>query len=115
MVIKINGVQQALKWVLEPEKVEKAKSWMDRINEFSDSVIQKEIEWFVHPLQEGVKDGFLGVIKVLNSFSLEIIILGVVFCGIGMIVAPLIGSSSGKWFGRTVFVMLVGAVWRILI
>lgn len=52
---------------------------------------------------------------LLNNNSSEIVTFWLVICGGMMMIAPLIGKSAGKWFGRAVGGLWLGAIWRLLI
>jgi hypothetical protein len=118
VVVKMNGV---LNYVLDPEKATEGASggffhdlWSG-VGNFSDDFLAKETEWLFKPIGNALKDGFMGVVHLINMHSIEIITLGVIFTAIGMIVAPLMGSKSATWFGRVIFVMLTGSIWRLLL
>lgn len=64
---------------------------------------------------EGFGKGVMALINLLNSYSTEIITMGIMVCGVGMMLSPMIGSNQSKWFGRTIAVFWLGIVWRILI
>lgn len=55
------------------------------------------------------------LITVLNTNSPGIITLAVIICGFGMMFGPMVGSTTGKWLGRMLAVLLVGVIWRALI
>jgi len=129
VAVKINGT---LKYVLsEPEKVVEVSDgggggvwgWLsdtvdgvwEWMNNTADTVVQAEFDFIMKPIVGLIKAGFKSLIDLLNAHSVDIIMIGVMSCSIGMIVAPLLGSNSGKWFGRVLFVCLVGAIWRLLI
>jgi hypothetical protein len=58
---------------------------------------------------------FDALITLLNANSAEIITLAVCVCAFGMMFGSMIGSSTGKWFGRLAAVLLGGVIWRSLI
>lgn len=55
------------------------------------------------------------LLDLLNSNSTEIITLGVIVCAFGMMVAPMLGSTAGRWFGRLFATLAVGVIWRMFI
>ena len=71
---------------------------MSWLSETGDKFVGAEVEFLFKPVGIFLKEGFLGVLKLLNSHSVEIITLGIIGTSVGMMVAPLLGSSSGKWF-----------------
>lgn len=52
-------------------------------------------------------------VTTLNTWSPEIITLGIVTCAVGMMVGPLVGST--KWLGRLFVTFWIGVIWRVLI
>lgn len=58
---------------------------------------------------------FDALITLLNTNSPGIITLAVILCGFGMMFGPMVGSTTGKWLGRTLAVLLIGVIWRALI
>jgi hypothetical protein len=115
IVVKLNGTFSHILSVLEPEKaLKESDGFWDWINDAADGFISTEVSWFLKPLGLALKDGVMGIIHLLNTFSAEIITLGIIAGAIGMIIAPLMGSTSARWFGRVVFVSLVGSVWRLI-
>lgn len=77
------------------------------IKGFGDKVIDAVSGW-LHDLS-------LQFIQLLNSNSAEIVTFGIVVCGGMMMIAPLLGKSSGKWFGRAVGLLWIGAIWRLVL
>ncbi|MNV73048.1 hypothetical protein D3C71_1661780 [compost metagenome] len=116
IAVKMNGV---LQYYIDPDTPKEDGSifrdMLDGLNNFADGFISKEVEWIIKPIGESLKDGFTGLVDLLNAYSPEIITLGIIFCSVGMILSPVIGGTSGKWFGRVLFVALIGSVWRILV
>lgn len=55
------------------------------------------------------------LINLLNSYSSEIITTGIIFMGFGMMIGPLIGRPSEKWFGGMMIILWGGVVWRLII
>jgi murein DD-endopeptidase MepM/ murein hydrolase activator NlpD len=90
-------------------------SFMEKVNRFADGFIHKEMEWVVKPTGKVVGDGFGYFIDVINSYSIEIIILAVDICAIGVMIGPMIGQFGGKWLGRLFTVFFLGAIWRLII
>lgn len=90
-------------------------NFYDGFSKVSDEIVGAEIEFFVKPFVSFVKDCFFGLIDLLNAHSVEIITLGMVFGALGMMVGPIVGSRPGKWFGRVIFVGMIGAIWRVII
>lgn len=106
MLVKMNGIS-----LVEPE----GNGIMDRLNDFADSVIEKEVEWILNPIYKMIEGGFSHIIEVLNANSAEIITFGVVGCALAMMFAPVMGSSAGKWLGRIVGILWIGITWRMVI
>lgn len=114
VTVKINGTVSHVLSYVDPVKEEGGGFW-DWLNGIADSIVQAEVDLILKPIIGAFKAGIAGIINLLNENSLEIITFGVIGCSVGMIVAPIMGSNSGTWFGRVVFVILAGAVWRLLI
>jgi murein DD-endopeptidase MepM/ murein hydrolase activator NlpD len=55
------------------------------------------------------------LLNVLNGNSTEIIVMAVIVCAFMGMLAPMFGSSSGKWFGGAFLALVVGVIWRLLI
>lgn len=55
------------------------------------------------------------LVTLLNTNSVEIITFGIVICGLGMMIAPFMGSHPSKWLGRTFGILWLGVIWRVLI
>lgn len=76
-------------------------------------------DWFVNFLGEKatsiVVDPLSHLLSLLNTYSVEIIVIGVVACAFGAMIAPFIGSETSKWWGRLIGVMVIGSIWRMLI
>jgi hypothetical protein len=116
VIVKMNGAFSHILALLEPEKIaEESEGFWDKLNGFADGVVAKETEWLFRPIGEALKDGIMGVFHLINMHSIEIITLGVITGAIGMMIGPLMGSTSARWFGRVMFVMLVGSVWRLIL
>lgn len=118
MLLRINNV------LTDP--VEEAGSILDKVNDFADWFIGKETELLLKPaagVTESVaseifgwiRDGASYVISMLNTFSPEIITLGVIICAGGMMVAPLWNGGGTKWSGRLFVVLLGGVIWRMIL
>lgn len=94
MIITING------YVLED------KSLMDKINDFSDWVVQKEIEIILKPLIES----FLAFVKHIFLKLTELIPDLVPFVVCVLIAIGMFGHFS-KWLSRATVVFVGGVVW----
>lgn len=90
-------------------------SFSDWFNTLSDKVIYAEVDFFVKVVGGVIKGLFLGIVDLLNTYSVEIILGGVLWCGFSCMLAPLFGGRSGEWVGRTAFVLIFGSIWRIII
>lgn len=88
-------------------------SVMDRINEFSDWFIGKEMELFVKPVTNTFADWARHIAEVVNANSAEIITFAIVISAGGVMLGPLIGAGN-KWFGRLFATFWVGIIWRVL-
>lgn len=108
------------------EPTEESGGIIDRINDFADWFIGKETELFVKPaagvaesvasqIFEWMREGAVALINVLNTFSPEIITLGVIVCAGGIMVAPLWNGGGTKWSGRLFVVLLGGVIWRMIL
>lgn len=87
-------------------------AWLgDRTGEFMQFVFEAVFKL----LGQGLLSLFNSLIDLLNQHSVDIIAFAILICGIGMIVAPAIGSDSSKWFGRALFVSMCGAIWRVVL
>jgi hypothetical protein len=105
---------------------EPAGGFMDKVNEFADKFIDKEIEILTKPVEglaESVADSILAklsdgaaaLLSLLNSYSPEIITLGVVACAFGFMLGPIWNGGATKWSGRLFVTILVGVVWRMIL
>lgn len=103
--------------LIDPTSVVQAvadpKGFMDYVNDFSDWFIDKEAEYIVKPVSNTFMDWIHHAVAILNANSAEIITLGIIVCGAGMMVGPMIGGGS-KWFGRLFAVFFGGTIWRVL-
>lgn len=104
VALKINGVLQ-----LVPVEKHGFTGWA---SDMGENIL---ISGIFKPLGNAVKDAFLSMVHMLNDNSVEIISFCILGTSIGMMVAPMLDHSSGKWFGRVLFIALVGAVWRIIL
>lgn len=117
VTVKIGGVVQ---YVLDsesgrqPERGIGAKI-LDGYNSLSEKIINGEIEMILKPVGMAIKDMFLSLISWLNANSLDIIMLGVLITGFGMMVTPLISDGANKWLGRFFFVIFMGSLWRMFL
>lgn len=84
------------------------------LDNFSDTVLNKEAEWIFKPIGMGIWNGIKSIFAELTLYNVEIIMVLVTVCGIGMMMGPLLGSTSGKWLGRMFFTIIVGTGWRAL-
>lgn len=66
-------------------------------------------------LKDWLRETSAALVHLLDVYMDEIVGVAVIFCGFGMMFAPLLGSTAGKWFGRAVFITWCGIVWRILV
>lgn len=76
-------------------------------------------DWFIDLLGNKL-GGFLvdsatHLIMLLNTYSVEIIVSGIVACAFGAMLSPFIGSETSKWWGRLIGVMVIGTIWRMII
>jgi murein DD-endopeptidase MepM/ murein hydrolase activator NlpD len=55
------------------------------------------------------------LIELLNANAAEITTLGIVICAGGLMIAPITGGNSSKWFGKMFIVFFVGAIWQVFI
>jgi murein DD-endopeptidase MepM/ murein hydrolase activator NlpD len=55
------------------------------------------------------------LLSALNGNSTEIITMVVIVFAFMAMLAPVFGSSSGKWFGATFLALVIGTIWRWLI
>jgi hypothetical protein len=118
MLVRINGLAYSTVGnVFAPDKGSSDDSggFIDWLNSVADGFVNAEVSTILKPIWYTIKQVLGSLVSALNVHSVEIITLGVVYCSIGMMVAPLMGSTSARWFGRVVFVMLVGSIWRLLI
>jgi|SRR5690606_17454835 len=60
------------------------------------------------------KEGIMAFVRLLNTYSVEIITMGVIVCGFGMMIAP-ISKQENKWFGRLFTILMSGVIWRMII
>lgn len=67
----------------------------------------KLYEWLAHKGQI--------VVDLINANAAEVITLGIVVCAAGMMLAPMMGSTAGKWMGRMFVVFLLGVIWSVFI
>jgi murein DD-endopeptidase MepM/ murein hydrolase activator NlpD len=94
---------------------------LEKWNAAGDFIVGKEVELLkslthtvLEPIGIALKDGFMGLVNLVNYWSPEIITLGVIFCGGGVIVGAVTGHAN-KWLARTFAVLWGGIIWRILI
>ena len=73
------------------------------------------IEMIITPLLKVFWNIAVGLMRVINNFSIEIIMSLLLICGLAMMVTPMIGGNASKWFGRTLFVLFAGTLWRMMI
>lgn len=90
-------------------------SFKDWFSEVSSKVIDSEVDSLVDFVVGAVKLILTSTISVLNKYSVDIILGGVLWCGFSCMLAPLFGGRSGDWVGRTAFVLIFGSIWRIII
>jgi len=88
------------------------KDWFDRV---SDKVVHAEVDFFISIITGTLKWIITSCIHLLNTYSINIIMGAVLWCGFSCMIAPLFGGRSGEWVGRTAFVLIVGSIWRIII
>lgn len=113
MLLKINGslVADTLVTLSEPEgKIHQMWDWL---NDKANYVIQKEADLVMSPLHNSLKSWASDIVATLNAMSTDIITLGVVVCGMGMMFGPILNQPSATWTGRLVAVFIGGTIWRI--
>lgn len=126
MLLNINGVPQL---ILADAVVSQAQTqvhqgvgdhiwnWagntLDGVSRAADKFVSGEANFVMSPIVHMIKDGFKALITTLNIHSVDIISVSILGCAICMMVAPMWGDSSGKWFGRIMLIGVVGSVWRI--
>lgn len=114
MIVKINGS------IAEPP------SFWDKVGNFSDKFIEKETEIIMKPVEAAAEstleyivskigEGLDALLTLLNSWSPEIITLGVVACAFGFMLGPIWNGGATKWSGRLFVTLLVGVIWRMLL
>jgi hypothetical protein len=89
-------------------------SFLDKYNQFSDFVVGKEFELVLKPIGLALRDGFVALVHLLNQYSVEIITVSVIACGLGMMVEGLFGKRF-NCTGKLGMVLLGGVIWRMLI
>jgi hypothetical protein len=119
MILKINGNPLAAT-IAEPDPKQEYDGFMDWVNngpigQWSDAFIEWETEVIFKPATKATGDGIMAVVDLLNANSAGIIAFAIVLCGFGMMGAPMWGDRAGKWFGRAMFVLWVGIIWRVII
>lgn len=82
------------------------------LREFADWVIGKEASIIVKPATSAFGDFAHNFLALINSCSAEIITLGLIVCGVGVMLGPMVGGS--KWIGRLFVVFWGGVIWRVL-
>lgn len=113
MVVNISGVKSFI--VGEDLKTVVGGVSIENVKEIGSNLFELTSLWSGLNF-DGVISGLLQrLFDVLNAASVEIITIGIVFCGMGMMLAPLLGSNSARWFGRALFIALVGSIWRSII
>lgn len=91
-----------------------ANTLLDKYNQFADWVVGKEIEVILKPTATFLKGVATDVVTTLNFYSAEIITLGLVICGVGMMVGSIFGKTN-TWVSKLFLVFWGGVIWRILI
>lgn len=98
------------------DKVQEAfQKLVEGYNSFSEKVIHGEIEFILKPIGIFIKDVFFSIIHLLNTYSVEIILLSIMGVSFGMMLSPLWGDKSSVWGGRLIAITIGGAIWRIVI
>jgi hypothetical protein len=130
MQLKINGVLAAPADPIPPYQFGKSVGDTPFSAFWNDVVRGNQELWDWHsPFWEGNKEvvrqnfdpGAWIEIKLqtlghlLATNSPEIITVGIVLCALLAMVAPLVGSPTYKWIGRTFTVFFLGAVWRVFL
>lgn len=85
-----------------------------KIDQYLSSKLEDLGEGIFAPIVEAVSNGLSHTIGVLNANSPEIITLALIICGAGMMIQPMV-SNNTPWGGRTVLVLFLGIVWRMII
>lgn len=85
---------------------------IDRINDFADWFVGKEASIVVKPATSAFGDFAHHIVTLINGCSAEIITLGVIVCGCGMMIGPIVGNT--KWLGRLFVILWGGVIWRML-
>src|SRR6185312_15850038 len=89
-------------------------SILDGINSTADYIVGKQIEFILKPVGMAIAEGFTALITLLNTYSVELITIGVIACGLGMMLGPLY-TPKQSWFSRLGLTLIIGTVWRALI
>lgn len=87
---------------------------LDKYNQFADWVVGKQVEVILKPTATFLEKVVTDVITTLNLYSAEIITLGLVICGGGMMVGSIFGKTN-TWVSKLFLVFWGGVIWRILI
>lgn len=113
VTVKLNGVFSHIVAPIVQEEVD--RSWWDSVTEFADNFVSSEFEMILKPIGKAIGEGIVSLFHLLSTYSVEIITIGAITCGVGMMVAPMVGSSGSKWFGRLMFVFMAGSIWRLIL
>lgn len=82
---------------------------MDKVNEFADYVVSKEVEFVLMPFLQFLKDSATYIVHGLTDVMPELAVLIAMGClSIGMF------GNFGKWALRASGAVIGGATWIIL-
>lgn len=92
--------------------VDDSRTWIDKkINDVGVS----SLEAVFKPLGDLIKNTFLYTVDFLNTYSVDVILTGIMGCSALMMITSLWGGGSGKWLGRIALISIVGTIWRMMI
>lgn len=86
--------------------------WTDEVT-IPPSPDVKIRESIVNKLADSIAQFTHEIATAINNHSAEIVTSAIVICAFGMMLGPLVGSKTGKWFGMVVGSLWIGIVWRL--
>lgn len=80
--------------------------------------VQDGADWVADAIAERIAEGLMlfcrNLLEAIDSYSTEIITLGMIVCAGGMMLGPMLGDHPGKWWGRLVAVFWAGVIWKLV-